>query len=72
MDALSFLVVMTWQGWLLTVRSGASSAILSLPTALFYVSIPVSGVLMIGYTLADIVRTIRTSATVGGAPVGDL
>jgi len=73
--SLGFLGVMTWQGWLLTVRSGASTPILSLPTALFYVAIPVSGALMIGYTLVDVARTLRTLRTgtpAGAVPLDDL
>jgi len=59
--SLGFLAVMTWQGWLLTANSGATTPMLSLPTALFYAAIPVSGVVMIGYTLVDVVRTLRTA-----------
>lgn len=57
--SLCFLAVMTWQGLLLTVNSGATTPMLSLPAALFYAAIPLSGVLMIGYTLADVARVMR-------------
>jgi len=49
---LAFLVVFTWQGWLLTLQAvGNRTPILSLPKSAWYVVVPVSGVVMIGYTL---------------------
>ena len=54
---LSFLGVFTWYGWLLTLQSqGNTSPMLVLPRPLWYVSVPVSGVVMIGYTIAQMVK----------------
>ena len=57
---LWFLVVFTWQGWLLTLRAvGNTTPMLILPKPLWYAAIPVSGVLMIIYTIIGIVRPVR-------------
>jgi TRAP-type C4-dicarboxylate transport system permease small subunit len=54
---LSFLGVFTWYGWLLTLQSqGNTSPMLVLPRPLWYVSVPVSGVVMIGYTIARMMK----------------
>lgn len=53
---LSFLVAMTWYGASLTMRARALTPILDLPTSLFYAAIPVSGAVMVVYTLADLFR----------------
>jgi TRAP-type C4-dicarboxylate transport system permease small subunit len=57
--ALSFLAVFTWQGWRLTVQARDTSPMLLLPRPLWYAAIPVSGLLMIGYTLPRILKVIR-------------
>jgi len=58
--ALGFLVVFTWEGWLLTVQAvGNRTPILELPKPGWYVVLPASGVVMIGYTLGRCFRTIR-------------
>lgn len=56
--ALCFLVAMTWFGMRLTLSADALTPILSLPTALFYASIPFSGAIMIAYSLAELVRLV--------------
>ncbi|WP_425405549.1 TRAP transporter small permease [Hwanghaeella sp.] len=56
--ALCFLVAMTWFGAKLTVSANALTPILALPTALFYASIPLSGAIMIAYSLAELVRLV--------------
>lgn len=53
---LSFLVAMTWYDASLTMRARALTPILDLPTSLFYAAIPVSGAVMVVYTLADLFR----------------
>ncbi|MFA5028026.1 MAG: TRAP transporter small permease subunit, partial [Candidatus Methylomirabilota bacterium] len=59
---LGFLGVYTWYGWLLTAQSqGNTSPMLVLPRPLWYVAIPVSGVVMIGYTLARIWSTFSVA-----------
>ena len=57
---LWFLAVFTWQCWLLTLRAvGNSTPMLNLPKPLWYAAIPVSGVLMIVYTIIGIVKPVR-------------
>jgi TRAP-type transport system small permease protein len=54
---LGFLGVFTWYGWLLTLQSqGNTSPMLVLPRPLWYIAVPVSGVVMIGYTIARIAK----------------
>ena len=57
---LGFLGVFTWYGWLLTLQSqGNTSPMLVLPRPLWYAAVPVSGVVMIGYTIARMVKAFR-------------
>ncbi len=54
---LGFLGVFTWYGWLLMLQSqGNTSPMLVLPRPLWYASVPASGVVMIGYTIARMVK----------------
>lgn len=63
---LGFLGVFTWYGWLLTLQSqGNTSPMLVLPRPLWYVSVPVSGLVMIGYTMARIVKAFRQPSVKG-------
>jgi TRAP-type C4-dicarboxylate transport system permease small subunit len=63
---LGFLGVFTWYGWLLTLQSqGNTSPMLVLPRPLWYVSVPVSGVVMIGYTIARMVKAVRRPSVKG-------
>lgn len=55
---LCFLIAMTWYGASLTLRARALTPILDLPTSLFYAAIPISGAVMIVYTLADLFRLL--------------
>jgi len=56
---LGFLAVFTWQGWFFTLQSGGStSPMLILPRPLWYVVVPVSGLLMIIYTVSGILKAI--------------
>ncbi len=52
--ALAFFLVFTYEGGVLTMRTVMPSPILALPKALWYMIMPVAGVIMIGYTLRDI------------------
>lgn len=74
--ALAFLAVFTWQGWLLTMQAvGNRTPILELPKPLWYAALPVSGVVMIGYTLHRCFRTLRPigrSALRSPTPTPDL
>ena len=56
---LGFLGVFTWYGWLLTLQSqGNTSPMLVLPKPLWYAAVPASGVVMIGYTIARMVKAL--------------
>jgi TRAP-type C4-dicarboxylate transport system permease small subunit len=59
---LGFLGVLTWYGWLLTLQSqGNTSPMLVLPRPLWYAAVPASGVVMIGYTIARMVKAFGRS-----------
>ena len=59
---LWFLVVFTWQGWLLTLQSvGNTTPMLTLPKPLWYAAIPVSGCVMIVYTVSHTLKAIRSA-----------
>jgi TRAP-type C4-dicarboxylate transport system permease small subunit len=61
---LGFLAVFTWQGFLLTMRATSNtSPMLILPRPLWYAVVPVSGLVMMGYTVSRILRVLR--------PIGD-
>jgi len=64
---LGFLGVYTWYGWLLLWQSqGNTSPMLVLPRPLWYAAVPVSGVVMIGYTLARIWSAVAAADGVRG------
>ena len=56
---LGFLAVFTWQGWRLAVQARDTSPMLTMPRPLWYAALPVSGLVMIGYTVARILKAIR-------------
>jgi TRAP-type C4-dicarboxylate transport system permease small subunit len=60
--SLAFLLVFTYYGAILTVNATDSSPILEYPRRLTYVIMPLAGALMIGYTLRDLRRMLRTPA----------
>lgn len=63
---LGFLGVFTWYGWLLTLQSqGNTSPMLVLPRPLWYAAVPVSGVVMIGYTLVRMVKAFGQPSVKG-------
>jgi TRAP-type C4-dicarboxylate transport system permease small subunit len=69
--ALAFLAVFTWEGLLLTVQAvGNRTPILELPKPLWYAALPVSGIVMIGYTLRRCARAIRLGRQVAGLRSG--
>ena len=53
-----FLLAMTWYGATLTLDAKALTPILDLPSALFYAAIPLSGAVMLVYSLADLFRLV--------------
>jgi TRAP-type C4-dicarboxylate transport system permease small subunit len=52
--ALAFFVVFTYEGAVLTLRTATPSPILAWPKALWYLSMPISGIIIIGYTIRDL------------------
>ena len=56
--SLGFMLAMTWYGWELTARSSAVTPVLNLPTGLFYAATPISGTLMMIYSLRDLFESI--------------
>lgn len=56
--AVAFLAAMIWFGADLTRRATALTPILGLPTSFFYVSIPISGLVMLIYSVVDLVHLI--------------
>ena len=57
---LGFLAVFTWQGFLLTLRATTNtSPMLTLPRPLWYAVVPVSGLVMIGYTVSRLLRVLQ-------------
>lgn len=58
---LGFLAIFTWQGWLFTVQAGSNtSPMLTLPRPLWYATIPVSGLVMMGYTASRLLKAVRS------------
>jgi TRAP-type C4-dicarboxylate transport system permease small subunit len=52
--ALLFLLVFTYEGAQLAVKATDRSPIFELPRTLWYMVLPISGVIMIGYTIRDL------------------
>jgi TRAP-type C4-dicarboxylate transport system permease small subunit len=52
--SLTFLVVLTYQGGLLAMKATDRSPIFEFPKTLWYLSIPVAGAIMIGYSVRDL------------------
>lgn len=58
--SLSFLAVFTYEGWLLSLGAWDRSPILELPRWLWYSVIPISGSIMMGYTLRSLWKIFIT------------
>lgn len=57
---LGFLAVFTWQGFLFTIQAmDNTSPMLTMPRPLWYAVLPVSGLVMMGYTVRRCLRVIR-------------
>jgi TRAP-type transport system small permease protein len=56
---LVFFAVFAYEGWVLTVRTTDPSPILAWPKALWYSIMPISGILLAGYTARDLVLLFR-------------
>ena len=52
--ALTFLLVFTYEGALLAIQATDRSPVFEYPKTLWYMSIPISGIIMVGYTLRDL------------------
>jgi TRAP-type C4-dicarboxylate transport system permease small subunit len=58
--ALAFLAVFTWQGWTFTLQArGNTSPMLTLPRPLWYVAMPVAGLMMIWHTVRQTGAALR-------------
>lgn len=57
--ALIFFIIFTYEGGILAIRATDRSPILEFPRTLWYFSIPLSGIVMIGYTIRDLWRFIK-------------
>jgi TRAP-type C4-dicarboxylate transport system permease small subunit len=58
--SLFFLVIMTYYGMKLTIRAHDRSPILELPRHLWYACIPLAGLIMIGYSIRNLVHDVLT------------
>jgi TRAP-type C4-dicarboxylate transport system permease small subunit len=65
--ALAFFLVFTYEGTVLTLRTVTPSPILAWPKALWYMVMPIAGVIIIGYTIRDLWVLFRGQSS----PVGD-
>lgn len=52
--ALAFLLVFTYEGALVAIQATDRSPVFEYPKTLWYMSIPISGIIMVGYTLRDL------------------
>jgi len=57
--SLVFFLVFTYEGGMLTLRTADNSPILDLPKAIWYVIMPISGAMITGYTIRDLVLLFR-------------
>lgn len=54
MISLAFLSVFTYEGCLLAIKATDRSPIFEFPKTLWYLSLPIAGVIMFGYTIRDL------------------
>jgi TRAP-type C4-dicarboxylate transport system permease small subunit len=57
--ALVFAVVLTVEGWRVAVLSAETTPFLRFPKSIAYASMPVAGLLMAGYTVVGMARSLR-------------
>jgi len=57
--SIAFLVVMTYYGMKLTVAAHDRSPILELPRHIWYSCIPLAGIIMIAYSIRNVVGNVR-------------
>jgi len=64
--ALVFFLVFAYEGFLLTLRTTDNSPILDLPKILWYVIMPLSGVVLVGYAIRDLWLLFRGHSLLKG------
>ena len=57
--SLVFLFVFTYEGYLLAMKATDRSPIFELPKTLWYLSMPIAGIIMFGYTLRNLWQLFR-------------
>jgi len=57
--SLVFLLVLTYQGGILALKATDRSPIFEYPKTLWYLCIPIAGVIMIGYTVRDLLGSCK-------------
>jgi TRAP-type C4-dicarboxylate transport system permease small subunit len=57
--ALAFLLVFTYEGALLAIQATDRSPIFEYPKTLWYMSIPIPGIIMVGYTVRDLLGACK-------------
>jgi len=57
--SLVFFLVFTYEGGLLAIKATDRSPIFEFPKTLWYMSIPISGVIMLAYTIRDLCLLFR-------------
>jgi TRAP-type C4-dicarboxylate transport system permease small subunit len=67
--AFAFFAVFTYEGAVLTMRTVAPSPILDWPKAIWYAIMPVSGLIILGYTLRDLWLLFHGHSTLAGDAV---
>jgi TRAP-type C4-dicarboxylate transport system permease small subunit len=58
--ALAFLLVFTYEGAFLAIKATDRSPVFELPKTLWYMVMPIAGLIMIGYTARDLYLLIRS------------
>lgn len=54
--SMLFFLILSYEGWTLALSVEDRSPILALPKILWYITVPVCGTIMLGYTVRDTVR----------------
>ena len=67
--SLLFFLVFTYEGAVLTMRTAMPSPILAWPKALWYMIMPIAGLIMTGYTVRDIWLFSHGHTTLAGETV---
>ena len=67
--SLLFFLVFTYEGTVLTLRTAMPSPILAWPKAIWYMVMPISGLIIVGYTLRDLWLCVHGHTTLAGEAV---